>query len=119
VNSIYAPSDIPIASRASNAPRSTSTVPASPLGIVPHQLRGYLADFNTLKITGQSYDRCTGCSQKIVMAYQEKGFEMLLAAFDDAKYLERLTGLDKLAEESEAAMANLDWDEEDEEEDTF
>lgn len=40
---------------------------------------------------------------------------MLLAAFEDAKYLERLTGLDKLAAESEAAMANLDWDDEDDE----
>lgn len=35
---------------------------------------------------------------------------------EDAKYLERLTGLDKLEEETEALLAEgLDWDDEDEE----
>lgn len=42
---------------------------------------------------------------------------MLLEAFNDAKYLERLTGLDKLMEESERAMEAVDWDEEDEDDD--
>jgi ubiquitin-like modifier-activating enzyme ATG7 len=39
---------------------------------------------------------------------------MLLNAFNDAKYIETLTGLDKLYSESEAAMESLDWDDEDE-----
>lgn len=69
-----------------------------------------------MKITGQAYDRCTGCSDKIVSAYEQEGFEMLLKAFDDAKYLERVTGLDKLEEETEGVMEGLDWDEEEEEE---
>lgn len=40
---------------------------------------------------------------------------MLLKAFDDASYLERLTGLDKLFAESEALMESVDWDEEEDE----
>lgn len=39
---------------------------------------------------------------------------MLSKAFSDAKYLEQLTGLDKLYDESEAAMESLDWDEDEE-----
>lgn len=87
-------------------------MPISPLGIVPHQLRGYLADFTTLKITGQSYAQCTGCSDAVVGAYELDGLNTLLSACEDAKYLERVTGLDKLAEETEAAMQVVDWDEE-------
>jgi ubiquitin-like modifier-activating enzyme ATG7 len=34
---------------------------------------------------------------------------MLLRAFNEEKYLEQLTGLDKLYEESEAALASADW----------
>lgn len=41
---------------------------------------------------------------------------MLLQAFNDTAYLERLTGLDKLHEEGKAALEALesvDWDEDD------
>lgn len=36
---------------------------------------------------------------------------MLLQAFNEKDYLEKLTGLDKLYEEGEAALDNVDWDE--------
>ena len=38
---------------------------------------------------------------------------MLLQAFNDPEYLEKLTGLDKLHDEGEAALEAVDWDEED------
>lgn len=38
---------------------------------------------------------------------------MLRKAFDDAKYLEQITGLDKLQADTEAALEAVDWDEED------
>ena len=37
---------------------------------------------------------------------------MLLQAFNESDYLEKLTGLDKLHEEGEAALEAVDWDEE-------
>ena len=40
---------------------------------------------------------------------------MLLEAFNDTKYLERLTGLDKLFDEGEAALESVDWDDDDDE----
>lgn len=86
------------------------------LGIVPHQLRGFLAQFNTLRIVGQAYDRCTGCSAAVIEAYRSLGFEMLMRAFNEEQYLEKLTGLDKMYAEAEELEAAVDWDVEDEDE---
>ncbi|BGP02783.1 Ubiquitin-like modifier-activating enzyme ATG7 [Rhodotorula toruloides] len=111
-----APSDIPASKDAPAAPSSSSPSSASPLGVVPHQIRGFLANFENLKITGHAYERCTGCSQPILDAYRADAFDLVRQSCEDAKYLERLTGLDKLEEETEALLAEgLDWDEEDEE----
>lgn len=38
---------------------------------------------------------------------------MLLQAFEDAASLERITGLDQLHKQAEEALADVDWDEED------
>ncbi|EGO00864.1 autophagy-related protein [Serpula lacrymans var. lacrymans S7.3] len=84
----------------------------SVLGLVPHQLRGYLAQFRNLPITGAAYDKCTGCSETVLKAYEENGFDMLLKAFNEPGYLEFLTGLDKLYDEGDAALESVDWDEE-------
>jgi len=85
----------------------------SVLGAVPHQLRGYLARFNSMTITGAAYDRCTGCSETVVKAYEKEGFSMVQRACDETGYLEELTGLKELYNESEAVMEAVDWDEDD------
>ncbi|GAA5847905.1 hypothetical protein JCM9279_003484 [Rhodotorula babjevae] len=104
-----APSDVPLSTTDAPAPQE----PASPLGIVPHQIRGYLARFDNLKITGQAYDRCTGCSETMLAAYRSDPFSLVQSACEDAKYLERVTGLDKLEEETEALLAEgVEWSEE-------
>jgi hypothetical protein len=54
-------------------PTSTSDKPSaagggegtSVLGLVPHQLRGYLAEFRNMHIVGAAYDKCTGCSETV------------------------------------------------------
>lgn len=114
----------------------------SPLGIVPHQIRGFLGNFDALKITGQAYNRCTGCSDavrrflrsiarrqrgrdadeepdgQILAAYRSDAFGLVEKACEDAKYLEELTGLDKLGAETEKMLAEgVDWEEEDGEDD--
>ncbi|KAJ4498419.1 hypothetical protein C8R41DRAFT_757279 [Lentinula lateritia] len=89
----------------------------SVLGLVPHQLRGYLAQFRNLHIVGAAYDRCTGCSETVLKAYESQGFDMMLNAFNDPKYLERLTGLDKLYEDGEKALEDVEWVEGDDEDD--
>jgi hypothetical protein len=49
---------------------------------------------------------------QVLQAYEKEGFDMLLKVFNDQTYLEKLSGLDKLAEEGEAALEAVDWDEE-------
>ncbi|KAF8513191.1 hypothetical protein JB92DRAFT_2924654 [Gautieria morchelliformis] len=101
-------------------PQSASEVPQaakgedSVLGLVPHQLRGYLAQFRNMLVTGAAYKSCTGCSDTVINAYETQGFDMLLKAFNESGYLEKLTGLDQLHNEGEAALESVDWDEDDE-----
>ncbi len=38
------------------------------MGLVPHQLRGFLAQFRNMQIVGAAYDRCTGCSETVRLA---------------------------------------------------
>ncbi|CAE6510820.1 unnamed protein product [Rhizoctonia solani] len=94
------------------APKPGDETSESILGVVPHQLRGFLAQFNNKLITGAAYDKCTGCSETILKEYESRGFEMALRAFNETGYLEKLTGLDKLHADSEAAMESVNWVEE-------
>ncbi|KAH9979848.1 E1-like protein-activating [Lactifluus volemus] len=89
----------------------------SVLGLVPHQLRGFLAQFRNMQIVGAAYDRCTGCSETVLKAYETEGFGMLLRAFNETGFLESLTGLDKLHAEGEQALEAVDWEEEGADED--
>ncbi|KIJ43809.1 hypothetical protein M422DRAFT_30685 [Sphaerobolus stellatus SS14] len=91
----------------------------SVLGLVPHQLRGFLAQFRNMLITGAAYHQCTGCSETVLKAYETEGFDMMLKAFNEPGYLEKLTGLDKLHEEGQAALENLEWEEEQDGDDDF
>lgn len=109
---LHAPPPPPQANGAAADPSTSGSV----LGLVPHQLRGFLAQFRNLPITGAAYDKCTGCSETVLKAYEEQGFDMLLKAFNEPGFLEQLTGLDKLYNEGDAAMESVDWEEEDEDE---
>ncbi|CAG8519675.1 3466_t:CDS:10 [Gigaspora rosea] len=102
------------------APADTNTEPtsyseftaSSPLGIIPHQMRGFLTHFNNMIIVGQAYERCTACSDVVLNEYKTKGFEFLNRVFDSPACLEELTGLTKLHQESEV-VGDFDWDEDD------
>jgi ubiquitin-like modifier-activating enzyme ATG7 len=53
----------------------------------------------------------TSANGQVVEEYKKEGFKMMLRAFNDTDYLEKLTGLDELHKESEAIMDDVDWDE--------
>ncbi|KAG8876401.1 Autophagy protein 7 [Tulasnella sp. 331] len=109
---INAPSPPPATSNASNQQRAPENDDShTVLGIVPHQLRGYLARFNNMLITGGAFGNCTGCSEPILNAYEKDGFPMLLKVFNELGYLEKISGLDKLHDAGDAAMESVDWDE--------
>jgi len=102
-----------------DGPTPLLTPGASPLGLVPHQLRGYLTHFFPLLTSSPAYDACTACSETVLRAYAEEGDAFLTRAFQDPVYLERLTGLADL--HASTAGMELQWmedgdDDDDEEE---
>ncbi|KAJ2865005.1 Autophagy protein 7 [Coemansia aciculifera] len=106
-------------------------VDSAVFGAPPHQLRGYLAGFRQHAIVGQAYDRCTACSDVVLDAYRQHGFDFLLRVFNntvvdeaaphvptnqappapDYSYLETLTGLAALHRQTDDIMADIEWSE--------
>ncbi|CAO3621088.1 unnamed protein product [Cunninghamella blakesleeana] len=91
---------------------------SSILGLIPHQIRGFLAQFNNMLIVGQSYEKCTACSKKVIDAFDSNPLEFLQQVTSDSFILEKITGLDDLKKQSEELL-NEDWiiDEENDEDD--
>ncbi|TIC61802.1 hypothetical protein E3Q03_02533 [Wallemia mellicola] len=96
-----------------NAPSSRGEEQGSILGVIPHQIRGMLARFNNIQITGQAYDCCTACSDVIINRYHEEGIDMLMNVFNDDDYLTKLSGLHDLYKASEDALKDISIESED------
>lgn len=78
------------------APAPTTSTPERgdhPLGLVPHQIRGFLSSFSNVAVTGRSYNCCSACSDSIVEAYRKDGWEFVQRAINDKNYVEELSGL--------------------------
>lgn len=71
-----------------------------PLGLIPHQVRGYLTHYANLLVVGTAFDRCTACSQNILDAYRASGFSFILNALNDPLSLEQTSKVAELHEES-------------------
>jgi ubiquitin-like modifier-activating enzyme ATG7 len=67
-----------------------------PLGLVPHQIRGFLSNFTNMSVTGRNYDCCSACSDKILSAYEAEGWEFVQKALNDKVYIEELSGLQEV-----------------------
>eukprot|EP00250_Pteridium_aquilinum_P019021 c24256_g1_i2 orf=892-2370(+) len=96
------------------ADNGVSTIVDKPLGILPHQIRGFAANFSQLVITGTAFSKCTACSPHVVAEYRRSGFDFLMQAFNNPTYLEDLTGLTDLI--SATKNISIDWEEEDSDE---
>ncbi|XP_010445799.1 PREDICTED: ubiquitin-like modifier-activating enzyme atg7 [Camelina sativa] len=83
----------------------------SPLGVLPHQIRGSLSQFSQITLLGQASDSCTACSETVISEYRERGNSFLLEAINHPTYLEDLTGLTEL--KKAANSFNLDWEDDD------
>ncbi|KAI8647244.1 putative autophagy ubiquitin-activating enzyme ApgG [Parasitella parasitica] len=82
------------------------------LGLLPHQIRGFLGQFSNMLIAGQAYEKCTACSEKILKAYNEDHLSFVKQVLKDPLYLEEITGLAAMKKESESLLD--DWDVENE-----
>ena len=83
-----------------------------PLGIVPHQIRGYLTNFQNLVIKGKSYDCCSACSGKVTDAFSKGGWEFVKRALNEKGFVEDLSGLTEVQRAAERAMAAMELNEE-------
>ncbi|KAJ2807776.1 Autophagy protein 7 [Coemansia furcata] len=127
----------PLGARAPPPPPTADgdVVDTAVFGAPPHQIRGYLGGFRQHSIVGQAYDRCTACSDVILDAYRQHGFDFLLRVFNntvvdesaphtpiakppptpDYSYLETLTGLAALHRQTDDIMADIEWSEDSDE----
>ena len=58
---LFAPAPAPLNANSSSEENGINGV----LGLVPHQLRGFLGQFKTMPLVGAAYDKCTGCSETV------------------------------------------------------
>lgn len=91
--------------------------PSTPLGLLPHQVRGFLPSFRTELLRGQAFACCVACSARAVHGYRQGGFAFCLRAFREPDFLEEFSGLRELQRGAEAALEAWEGDEEDEDDD--
>ncbi|NWH35939.1 ATG7 enzyme, partial [Chloropsis hardwickii] len=78
--------------------------PPTSLGLVPHQIRGFLSRFDNVLPVSLAFDKCTACSAKVLDQYEREGFNFLAKVFNSShSFLEDLTGLTLLHQETQAA----------------
>lgn len=70
------------------------------MGILPHSIRGFLSSFTHVLPATPKYNQCIACSSTVLEEFRAKKFDFLLESFNSASYLENLTALNKLFEES-------------------
>lgn len=87
--------------------------PPTSLGLVPHQIRGFLSRFDNVLPASLAFDKCTACSPIVLDHYEREGFQFLSKVFNSShSFLEDLTGLTLLHQETQAAEI---WDMSDDE----
>ncbi|CAK7223457.1 Autophagy protein 7 [Sporothrix curviconia] len=103
--------------RANEAPAYERDPEDHPLGIVPHQIRGFVANFQNVLIHGKSYPQCSACSRPILDAYRKDGWDFVKKALGDREYVTELSGLAEIQRQAEAMAEALDLSDDDLEED--
>jgi len=92
------------------------------LGLLPHQIRGFLPTFQNELVSLSAFPECSACSERVVGEFRARGFEFVREVMADPKALERLTGLAELQRRAAERVAEEDFaveefDEEEEMED--
>ncbi|KAF1963776.1 autophagy-related protein 7 [Byssothecium circinans] len=80
-----------------------------PLGNVPHTIRGYLNNFSNLQVSGQPYDCCSACSDRVVKAYEEDNWGFVKRALNEKGWVEEMSGLKEVQRLADEAVEGLEW----------
>jgi len=81
----------------------------SVLGTVPHQMRGFLHSWQVLPMTGEPFKCCVACSNPIIDAWKNDGWNFMVKALTQNGYLEELSGINQL--KSEMVDVECEWEE--------
>lgn len=76
-------------------------------GILPHQIRGSLSQYNLLTLLGYSSSNCTACSNAVLSEYRRRGMDFVMQVINEPTYLEDLTGLTDMMKS--AAHSQVEW----------
>ncbi|EMG48479.1 APG7 Ubiquitin-like modifier-activating enzyme ATG7 [Candida maltosa Xu316] len=79
----------------------------SKFGNVPHQIRGFLHNFQQTKLFAPSYVHCSACSNIVIEEYNSQGWSFVKKCLDSTQYLEDICGLTKVQTEAELASKKL------------
>lgn len=86
----------------------------SPLGVIPHQIRGSLVSYTMMTPTVPAFQHCTGCSKSVVDEYlkDKVGVVQKCCQLSSNSYLEDIAGLTQFRADAAAKMEDMgDWDE--------
>jgi ubiquitin-like modifier-activating enzyme ATG7 len=81
---------------------------STPLGVLPHQIRGNFSSFSIAQFSSSAFSRCTACSDIVVQRFKEEKFEFVKSTCNDPEYLEEICGLKELANVNEDDLIEID-----------
>ncbi|KAK9453053.1 hypothetical protein V1511DRAFT_506390 [Dipodascopsis uninucleata] len=81
-----------------------------PLGVVPHQIRGFLRNFQQMNIKGQNYTFCSACSEPILHSWESDGWEFVKNALNIPGFVDELSGLAEVQRKADEVANDDDWD---------
>nr|AVY91650.1 ubiquitin-activating enzyme E1-like [Saccharum hybrid cultivar SP80-3280] len=76
-------------------------------GLLPHQMRGSLSQYNLLTLLGYSSSNCTACSNVVLSEYRRRGMDFVMQVINEPTYLEDLTGLTDLMKST--SYSQVEW----------
>ncbi|CUM62912.1 uncharacterized protein PRCAT00000472001 [Priceomyces carsonii] len=77
------------------------------LGLVPHQIRGFLHNFHQTLLLAPNYKHCSACSQPVLEHFENEGWKFVEKCLNDSTYLEGICGLAEVQKEAELASEAL------------
>jgi len=96
------------AAPAPNNDKADRSPPNHPLGLIPHQMRGFLSSFHNIMVKGHAYDCCSACSPAIIKEYRHQGWEFVKRALNQKGYVEEVSGLLEVQRRA-GEMEMADW----------
>ncbi|CAB4254870.1 similar to Saccharomyces cerevisiae YHR171W ATG7 Autophagy-related protein and dual specificity member of the E1 family of ubiquitin- activating enzymes [Maudiozyma barnettii] len=78
------------------------------LGEIPHQIRGFLHSFNSVKLKTPAYEYCSACSEKIIETYRTDQWEFVKQSLNDVDYIDTLSGLRQVKMEIDNLEKEMD-----------